>query len=291
MTAVYDVGSNSIRMIVFDGDRAVLKRKVNCRLGEGIAASGRLSEQAIVRAIAAFAQLKRLAETAGVKEGEHFAFATEAVRRAENGSEFLFSAGDAFGIKCEIIDGDTEAEIGLCGVLSGGDGAILDIGGASSELAVRAGGKIVYSKSLKVGAGVLRDAFLNDKKSLIKAAAEYAEQYGDIPQIKVLYAIGGTASGCGYVANGLLSYDERKIDGLAVNAGVIGDICDKLFLFDDDERAVEFHLDENRAKVLPYGAALMCAVIKKCAPEKVIISERSNVEGYYERLKSSGISG
>ena len=287
-TAVYDVGSNSIRLIVFDGRQPVLKRKINCRLGEGIAETGRISADATARAFHALSSLKTLAEEQGVTERSHFAFATEAVRRAENGKEFLAAAEDVFSIAFELLSGEREAEIGLNGVLGGGDGAVLDIGGASSELAVREGGKVVYVKSVKVGVGILRDGFLNDKKGLFSAVKKYAAQYIGAPNIKTLYAIGGTASGCGYVANKLKVYDERLIDGLILNGEFVNGLADELLSVPESERAARYHLDENRAKVLPYGAKLFAEILFFLSPEKVIVSEKGNVEGYFDHLVNLG---
>ena len=79
-TAVYDVGSNSIRLVVFDVDSPIFKRKINCRLGEGVAENEILTAAAIKRAFAAFSVLKELAASQGVKEGGHFAFLTDSGR-------------------------------------------------------------------------------------------------------------------------------------------------------------------------------------------------------------------
>ena len=290
--AVFDIGSNSIRLIVFgDGGEPLFKGKINCRLGEDIEKTNAFSPAAAERAFSALYKLSGIARNKGVSAGGMFAFATEAVRRASDGRAFLSAIEDVFGIKCELLTGEKEAEIGLCGVLGDRDGAVLDIGGASSELAVRRGGKIVYSYSLNVGAGVLRDAYLSSRDALDGAVVSAANRYGNVPKIDDLYAIGGTASGCGYVAVNLKTYDERAIDGLILERGFVSALADRLFECGDEERAERFHLDENRAKVLPYGAKLFAAIIKKISPKRVIISEKGNVEGYYNKLKSEGAIG
>ena len=290
--AIFDIGSNSIRLIVFgDAGEPLFKGKINCRLGENVAKTGVLSDASIGRAFAALSGLTGKAYEKGVTEDGLFAFATEAVRRAADGKEFLAAVESTFKIKCRLLGGDEEAEIGLSGVLGQGDGAVIDIGGASSELAVRRGGKIIFSRSLDVGAGVLRDAYLNAPELLKEAAERAVARYGNVPTITDLYAIGGTASGCAYVYKNLDSYDERAIDGLILDKDFVFTLADKLLAFDDEERAKRFHLDENRAKVLPYGAEIFSAAIKKISPERVVVSERGNVEGYYEKLKAEGALG
>lgn len=287
-TAVYDVGSNSIRLVVFDVDSPILKRKINCRLGEGVAENEILTAAAIKRAFAAFSVLKELAASQGVREGGHFAFLTEAVRRAANGKEFLRSVEETFLIKCELLSGQQEAEIGLNGVLGGSDGAVLDIGGGSSELCVRAGGKIVYAKSVKVGAGILRDMFSGDGKGLSNAVKGFAGEFCDAPPVDLLYAIGGTATGCAYVFKRLFFYDERLIHGSVLFAKEVSFLAEELLLISDDERAERYALDENRAKVLPYGAKLFAQILEVLRPNKVVVSERGNVEGYFAYLVRTG---
>lgn len=288
-TAIYDIGSNSVRLIVFEGDEAVFRGKINSRLGEGIAQSNNFSPAALQRTIVALEKLKTISTEHGVQEGGHFAFATEAVRKAKDGHLFLRDAQTEFGIKCRLLSGDEEAEVALKGVLGSGDGAVIDIGGASSELAVRIGGKIVYSLSLKAGAGTLTDEFGSDKAALDHRLETLVKGYGKLPEIKDLYAIGGTASACGLIAKNLKQYDYEAIDGLLLDHKTVYDISDRLFLYTAEQRQEIFHLDPNRAAVLPCGARLFAKVIEYVHPERVRVSERGNIEGYYSWLKEQGI--
>ena len=227
-TAVYDIGSNSVRLIVFDGEKALFRGKINSRLGEGIAQSNNFSPAALQRTIVAIEKLKEVSASHGVLEGGHFAFATEAVRKAKDGQVFLDDIEREYGVKCRLLSGEEEAEIALKGVLGSGDGAVIDIGGASSELAVRTGGTIVYSLSLKAGAGTLTDEFGADKAALDKRLETLIKDYGELPKIDDLYAIGGTASACGLIAKNLKQYDYDAIDGLLLDHKTVSDISDSI---------------------------------------------------------------
>lgn len=280
MKAVLDIGSNSVRMIVFDGEKVVFRGLKTSRLGEDLAKKNNLLPEAAARTVAAIGALINDAKAVNADCGV-FAFATEAVRRAENGRAFLDEIERLYGLKVDLLSGEKEAEIALYGALCGGDGAVLDIGGASSELAVSSSGKIVYKKSLKTGAGVLTDAGFKSFAALKKHLKEKVKEYGKLPEIKTLYLIGGTASACAMIVKGLERYDFDSVDKTRLDAETVSDIADELFALTIKERTERFHLSENRATVLPCGAVLLAEIIKYISPEEVYVSERGNIEGYY----------
>ena len=280
-TAVLDVGSNSVRMIVFDEDKAVFRGKINSRLGEKINERRTLYPEAVARTLAALSSLKEKARSFGVADEKIFAFATAAVRRAEDGRDFLLLVKDVTGIETELISGEKEAEIGLIGALNGKDGAILDIGGASSELAVRTGGKTVYEKSLQIGAGVLTDRFGIDRVGLKKFVSETIKGYGAVPRIDELTLIGGTASACALIEKKLKDYDYDGINGTVLSSDGVRKTADALFSLSVAGRMEKYNLDENRATVLPCGAALLAEIIDYTGAKTARVSECGNIEGYY----------
>lgn len=144
---VVDVGSNSVRMVVFDGAARspayFFNEKVMCGLGQGLATTGRLNPKGRERAMAA---LKRFALLA---EGMHMApltcVATAAVREAEDGAAFQAEVLQQTGLRLHVIDGEEEARLSAQGVLLGwpeAEGLVCDIGGSSMELAEVAAGAI-----------------------------------------------------------------------------------------------------------------------------------------------------
>ncbi|HWL56710.1 MAG TPA: Ppx/GppA family phosphatase [Paracoccus sp. (in: a-proteobacteria)] len=144
---VVDVGSNSIRMVVFDGAARspayFYNEKVMAGLGQGLAASGRLNPEGVRRGMAALRRFAALAEGMGIKPLT--CVATAAVREAEDGPEFRKAVERETGLKLWVIDGEEEARLSAQGVLLGwpdAKGLVCDIGGSSMELAEVADGKV-----------------------------------------------------------------------------------------------------------------------------------------------------
>ena len=151
---VIDIGSNSVRLMVSDGTKTLYKRVNTTRLSEGLGLTGKLTEAAMSRTADAAAEFVRAAEADGC--GEIYAFATEAVRSASNGGEFVAMAA-ARGVTVDVVRGETEAKLGFYGAYSGGRQAVLDIGGASTELAIGGEDGMEYGKSLHIGSVRIKD--------------------------------------------------------------------------------------------------------------------------------------
>jgi len=143
---VIDVGSNSVRLVVFDGAARspayFFNEKVLCGLGRGMVETGRLNPEGRVRALDALRRFAILAEA--MELHSMTAVATAAVREAADGAEFLAEVQQATGIRLWVIDGREEARLSAQGVLLGwpeAEGLVCDIGGSSMELAeLTAGG-------------------------------------------------------------------------------------------------------------------------------------------------------
>ncbi|WP_333827450.1 Ppx/GppA family phosphatase [Pararhodobacter sp.] len=137
---VIDVGSNSVRMVVFDGAARspayFFNEKILCGLGRGMSETGRLNPEGRARALSAirrFALLSREMHLTSLTM-----VATAAVREAEDGADFKAEVEEATGLEMQIIDGTEEARLSAQGVLLGWPGAsglVCDIGGSSMELA------------------------------------------------------------------------------------------------------------------------------------------------------------
>jgi exopolyphosphatase / guanosine-5'-triphosphate,3'-diphosphate pyrophosphatase len=144
---VVDVGSNSVRLVVFDGAARspayFYNEKIMCALGSGLAETGRLNPGGKVRALAALKRFRLLAE--GMGAAPLTAIATAAVREAEDGPAFREEIERETGLRLWVIDGDEEARLSAQGVLLGWPGAygmVCDIGGSSMELAELRGGLV-----------------------------------------------------------------------------------------------------------------------------------------------------
>ncbi len=276
--AVIDIGSNSVRLL-FVADGRILYKKLNTtRLGEGIAQAPILKEAAIERT----AQAVRAYYNEAKKEGaeETFAFATAAVRSAENGEVFLRRVKESCGLDVEVISGEEEAEIGLIGALGNGDGAIVDIGGASTEIVARKRGEIVYKKSINVGVVRLKDACGRDLAALKEKAAWASEQFVGVPTDTVLYGIGGTATTLGAQCLELVEYDSSRITGAVVSLRKLKELVDELSSLTIEEIEKLPCMPKGRADVIVGGGVLLVTLMEKLGFSNLVISDRDNLEGY-----------
>jgi len=164
-TAIIDIGSNSIRLVVYQGPERLpsilFNEKVMAGLGRRLASEGAIDPEAMVRAQAALARFAALAEAMEV--GELRTVATAAVREAANGHD-LVDYAQSIGLDVELLSGDEEALAAGRGVLSGipeADGIVGDLGGGSLELVEVSGGQIGERVSFPLG--VLRLAAVRAK--------------------------------------------------------------------------------------------------------------------------------
>ncbi|MCP5037329.1 MAG: Ppx/GppA family phosphatase [Rhodobacteraceae bacterium] len=144
---VVDVGSNSVRLVVFDGAARspayFFNEKILCGLGAGFAETGRLNPEGRARALSAIKRFQLLAK--GMRLPPLTAVATAAVREAEDGPDFCAEVLRETGLNLFVIDGEEEARLSAQGVLLGwpeAKGLVCDIGGSSMELAQIADGKV-----------------------------------------------------------------------------------------------------------------------------------------------------
>ena len=125
--AVIDIGSNSVRLMFVADGKVLYKTLQTTRLGAGLEQNNRLQETAIARSASAVAEFYARAKTEGAEQV--LAFATAAVRKAENGAQFIQAVRALCGLQVQVISGETEAEIGILGALGNADGAVIDVGG------------------------------------------------------------------------------------------------------------------------------------------------------------------
>ena len=276
--AVIDIGSNSVRLMMLADGKVFYKTIQTTRLGEGLAFSPCLKPEAISRTLSAMESFLAKARLEGAQAV--YAFATAAVRSAENRSEFLEQAKARLSLDVEVISGETEAEIGILGAIGVSDGGIIDVGGASTEFILQRQGKIVYEKSLNVGVVRVKDKCGRDQKTLEEFVAEVVKEYGT-PEIKEkIYAIGGTATSLAAIQNGLEEYQADKVTGTVITKSEMRKMTDKLFSMSVEEIRQIPCIDKLRADVLAGGAAILTIVMSQLGIDEIIVSDGDNLEGY-----------
>ncbi len=284
---VIDIGSNSVRLVIYEGAvRAatpVFNEKVLCGLGRSIHSTGRLSDEAVERAIAALARFRVIARIVGVKVLR--AIATAAVREAENGREFITRGEKACGTKIEILSGEKEAELAAQGIRMGfreADGFAGDLGGGSLELIDIYKDTLNEATTMPLGGLRLIDT-TGDK--LDKAMMLIDEALGKIDWLakgvgRPFYAVGGTWRALAKLHMDETNYPLRVMQGydIATRDAIL--FCEKVRKtkklsllpgIDDVARA--------RREVLPYGALVLERLLKLLAPSEVIFSVYGIREG------------
>ncbi len=187
---IIDIGSNSVRLVVYQGlgrvPSTMFNEKVMAGLGRGIAANGRLGRGAMDTAVAALSRFRALADAMGLASLR--VVATAAVREAANADEFVARVRGECGLEMQIISGAEEAHGAALGVLAGipdADGVVGDLGGGSLELIRVAGGQVHQQVSLPIGALRLEAV----RRSNNRALAPFIK--------KALGEVEWAASGCG----------------------------------------------------------------------------------------------
>lgn len=273
-----DIGSNSVRLALVSDGKTLYKRIRTTRLGEGLSFSDSMKDEAIERTALAVADFVNRAKAE--KTDKLYAFATAAVRSASNKAQFLARVKELCGLEIDVISGETEAKIGILGALGNNDGGIIDVGGASTEVTFRAGGRTVYSKSVNVGTVRLFDLAARNKQKLLRIISEKIEEYGEFSAENInVSAIGGTATRLAAIKHNLLQYTPEVTDGTNFTVGELEKYADGL-LSTPVEIIRANTICSASAEVIGGGCLLLAEIMKKFKIKSLTVSERDNLEGY-----------
>lgn len=275
MIAVIDIGSNSVRLMLWADGKAILKRIITTRLGEGMK-NCCLAHAAILRSAEAVSFFYGEALKAGAER--IYAFATAAVRTAKNQSEFIDRVKELCGLCIDVVSGDEEAELAAFGALGTGDGTVIDVGGASSEILSKEEGTTVYAKSFAIGAVTLRERCFDERR---KSEDFVGEIFFELPRLKgKTYAVGGTATALAALYLELEVYDASRVQNCFLSLAALKELKEKLFSLSVEERKKLRGMEESRADVIAGGACILSAIAEKIGAEGIFVSDRDNLEGY-----------
>ena len=284
---IIDIGTNSVRIMVCSNGNVLLRDKITTQLAKGLE-NKKLAYKSINRTLEGIKALIERAENlpvikSGNKRINYFAFATAAVRNSENGGDFCAAALNECNIKIDVLSGEREAVLGLSGALKGRDGAILDVGGGSTEVSVAKNGKVVFSKSVPLGAVVLSDICPKNKQKAIEKADAFISGFGNFGGAEFengLCGIGGTSNTLAYISCGARVYDREKQDGRVLTAEKLNEYLNEFFALTAEDLAKKYNVDIKRANVLPFGAAIIYCVLKRAGLKSFVMTEGDNLEGY-----------
>ncbi|MEZ5838216.1 MAG: Ppx/GppA phosphatase family protein [Geminicoccaceae bacterium] len=293
--AVIDIGSNSVRLVVYDRlSRAPFPRfneKSLCGLGRDLAQTGELSREAMDHALLA---LRRFVAIASAMEVEGIdILATEAVRRAANGTAFIGEVRRITGLDPHILDGSEEALYAAMGVLAGlwrPRGAVGDMGGGSLELALVDGGRVLDERvSLPLGAlpvtGMLERggmAARHEVDGLLR---------GHLPAFagqKVFHLVGGGWRALARVHMHAVDAPVRVAHGYEAEARQMRHFAMKLWRMEPSRMRTLPGVPPRRASTLAAAALVLDRVLRALRPERVVVSALGLREGWlFNRLDAA----
>jgi exopolyphosphatase/guanosine-5'-triphosphate,3'-diphosphate pyrophosphatase len=283
LVAAVDIGTNSTRLLVADvGDGALreLDRRLEItRLGEGVDERRILLPHAIARVRNVLADYRRAAEEAGVSRT--LAFATSAVRDAENGEAFLGEVEWSYGFTTRLLSGDEEALLTFRGVSEGRKVApgtvVIDVGGGSTELILGGPNGVAFHTSLDLGCIRLTERFGTD----FEAAAAHVRDVLAGVDVRPEAAIGvaGTITTIATLDLGLDEEDPELVHAHVLSAETVSDWTDRLTAMTVEEIRALRGMHPERAPVIAAGAVVVRETLAHFGLEALEVSEHDIMHG------------
>lgn len=292
---VVDVGSNSVRFVVFDGAARspayFYNEKIMCALGAGLSESGRLNPKGRVRALDALCRFAALAR--GMRLQAPMAVATAAVREAEDGPDFVAEVARRTGLRLDVIPGDEEARLSAQGVLLGWPGSyglVCDIGGASMELADLAQGRVGRRVTSPLG-GLKLQEVKGGPKALSRHIAEVVDRLHremDRETGMRLFLVGGS-----WRAIARVDIDRRRwpltvLHEYRMTPAAVA--ATRAFIQGNDMMAMRARLgiSEDRMALVPVAVQVLDELVRVFRPKDIAISSYGIREGMlFERMPAS----
>lgn len=271
--AIIDIGSNSVRLVVYSGatrsPSVIFNEKVLAGLGEGMAETGALTEASQERALAALARFRLLIDQMGA--GRRHVVATAAVREASNGAAFLERVR-ALGLHPALVSGEEEARLAGMGVLSAmpeADGIVGDLGGGSLELVDVAGGAIRARVSLPLG--VLRVGRVKGDGALAKKVAKAVDSidFRERGRARPFYLVGGSWRALARLDMALIDYPLPIIHHYTMSVERPAALKEEIAAL-GKAAARDIQISVSRLPTLPAANRILRALADELAPSGLV---------------------
>jgi exopolyphosphatase/guanosine-5'-triphosphate,3'-diphosphate pyrophosphatase len=291
--AVIDIGSNSVRLVIYETMArslvTVFNEKALCGLGREVQSTGLLAPDAVAKALTSLRRFRALCRIQ--KVGRVYAIATAACRDASNGPDFITKAERICGVPIQILSGPREAKLSALGVVSGihnPDGIVGDLGGGSLELIDVHGNRVRSGVTLPLGSLALQDL---SHKSLKRAERIVKNELSDVAQLKAgrgraFYAVGGTWRALARIHIVQSDYPLKVMHGYTIPAAEALDFARRLrrLAAADMLANIEIIADARRP-LLTYAALVLEYIIRVARPKTIVFSTFGVREGLlYEML-------
>ena len=285
--AVIDIGSNSVRLVVYESMTRSLvtlfNEKTLCGLGREVQTTGLLAPDAVAKALTSLRRFRALCRV--MKVGRVYAIATAACRDATNGPDFIAKAERICGVKIEILSGPREAKLSALGVISGihkPDGIVGDLGGGSLELIDVQGNRVRSGVTLPLGSLALQDL---SHKSLKRAERIVMNDLSDVAQLKAgrgrtFYAVGGTWRALARIHIVQSGYPLRVMHGYSIPAPDALDFARRLRRLAAANMLADIEVvADARRPLLTYAALVLEYIIRVAKPKTIVFSTFGVREG------------
>lgn len=290
--AIFDIGSNAVRLTAhrISAGRAeqVIKEVTLCEMGRPHARTGYLYPEGVKRAYSTLQHYSRM-----IRDPRHpctgvVAVATDAIRRATDGPEFMRRVHDDFGINIRILSEEEEGRFGAHGVLlkiPGADGIVADMGGGSLQLTRVGNGAVGTTCSRPLGA--LRLLAVHDQLD-----AEIDRQLADIPddlrESDTLYVIGGSWRSLAklYLARAQLT--TKDVQGVELAPDKIRSIATALLTppvqLGQATLMADYGVEKSRAELMPFAAHLLVRLIDMLGADRIVVSTAGVRDGILQAV-------
>ncbi len=296
-SAVVDLGSNSVRLVVFEGHGrnplTIFNEKAVLRLGKGLQATGRLNEEAVTAALPVMQRYYAVGRAMGAEVFE--VLATAAVRDAANGPAFVAALGEVMpGVPIRILSGEEEAAQSAAGLLCGipaADGVLADIGGGSLELVQVADGGFGQARSLPLGVIRLGDRAEGDlaRARLIADADLSGVTWLGQGAGRDLYLVGGAFRALARIHLMQNAYPVNIVHQYAIEREAARAFAASMA--SSSRRILERLAGAPRRRVddLPLAAIVLRRLLRATAARRVVFSANGIREGWYMQARSEAV--
>lgn len=297
--AAIDMGTNSTRLLIHDGENTIERLMTITRLGQDVDRTGRLADEAIERVLSCLRTYKAVMDQHGVTRVR--AVATSAARDAANCDEFFTAVRDIIGVEPELLSGFDEGKLSFRGATADLDPAdgpfvVFDIGGGSTEFAFGTD-EAEAAMSLDIGCVRLTEKYVEHDpprpEELVACLSiteahldDVARQMPQIAHAATFVGLAGTVSTAAAVELGLAEYDRAQIHHFALTKEAAEDVYRTLVTESRDERIHNPGLEEARADVVVGGMCILVCVMRYFDIEELVVSEADILDGLVFSLLS-----
>jgi len=284
--AVIDIGSNSVRLVIYEGltrsPTPIFNEKVLAGLGREVQSTGLLAADAVEKALEALRRFRALCDKAGVKRV--WCVATAACRDAENGPEFIATAERICRKKIDVLSGKREAHLSALGVVSGmyrPDGIVGDLGGGSLELVDVHGHKARQGITLPLGSLALLDLSEKSVKKAEKIVRKALQQARMLKQGegRRFYAVGGTWRALARLHMFQTGYPLHVMHGYVISAREALEFSRLVHRVNPEMLSRIEMVNEARRPLLAYAALVLEHIVRIMKPKEIVISALGVREG------------